>query len=314
MGTSDFAVPSLEALVRSPDFEVAAIVTQMDRPRDRGHQVKFSPVKDVALREKIPVYQPVKVRAEEFRPVLEGISAEVIVVAAYGQILPEWILGMKRFGSINVHASLLPRHRGAAPVHRAILQGDSETGITIMQMDAGLDSGPVLLQEATPIGPDETGGELHDRLAIMGAELLLRGLRELQKGALLPVPQDHSQATKAAKIGKEESVLLWSQPAAVIHNQVRAFNPWPGALAHFRDREIKIWRTALVAAPSAAESGVSPGLLHVEKGSRLLACCGNGSYLEIIEVSLPGRKRISGADLIHGHRITSGESFACVPA
>jgi len=307
MGTSSFAVPSFQALVDDPDFFVTAVVTQEDRPRDRGLQIKPSPIKECALKANIPIHQPATIRSAEVEQTLRSIPADIIVVASYGKILPDWLLAMTTMGAINVHASLLPRHRGAAPIQRAILGGDTESGITIMQMDSGLDTGPILLQQSTNIHPQETAESLHDRLACMGASLLIQALHGMEKGKLTPTPQDGRFATKAAKISKEEAWVDWSKSAATIHNQVRAFNPWPSCISFFRELEMKIWVTRHN--PSHPDTPVEPipGVLWLDKNVRICVLCGDGKSLELVEISLPGRKRISGSDLLHGHRIQSGE-------
>lgn len=310
MGTSDFAVPSLQALMKVQDFRIQEVVTQEDRPRDRGHQLKPSPVKQCALELGLPIFQPLKVRAEESQARITAIPAEIIVVASYGQILPGWLLDYPRYGAVNVHGSLLPRHRGASPVQSAILSGDDCSGITIIKMDPGMDTGPILLQESTWIHPEETGGALHDRLALMGANLLVEALFGILDGSIRPVPQNDLLATKAGKIHKSDGWLDWSKPAMELHRRVRAFNPWPSCMTLFRNQELRIWKTGLFEDESGLPLHRDSGRLLVHRKQHLLAACGDGKYLEIVEASLPGRKRVSGTDLIHGHRIQSGESLA----
>ncbi len=305
-GTSEFAVPSLEALHQHPNFTVVEVVTQEDRPRDRGQRLKASPVKEWALKNDVPVYQPLKIRGEDIQKKLESVPADVIVVASYGQILPSWLLNMKPFGAINVHASLLPRHRGAAPIQYAILCGDKETGVTIMQMDAGLDTGPILMQKSISIEDQETAGDLHQRLALLGGDLLLETLTGLREGTISPLPQTESQATKAPKICKEEGKIDWNIPAALILNKIRAFHPWPICFCFFRNEEIKIWRAAVYPCQKAP---LPAGTVCVEMNKHLVISCGEGTSLEVLELSLSGRKHISGTDFINGFRIRSGELF-----
>lgn len=305
-GTSEFAVPSLQALHQHPSFAVLEVVTQEDRPRDRGQKLKASPVKEWALKNGVPVYQPSKIRGEDIQKRLESVPADVIVVASYGQILPSWLLNLKPFGAINVHASLLPRHRGAAPIQYALLSGDKETGVTIMQMDVGLDTGPILLQKSIPIGDQETAGDLHRRLALLGGDLLIETLLRLLQGTVSPLPQTESLATKAPKIGKEEGKIDWNIPAALILNRIRAFHPWPICFCFFRQEEIKIWRAAVF---PCQKDPLKPGTASVEMNKHLVISCGEGTSLEVLELSLSGRKHISGADFINGFRVRSGELF-----
>lgn len=286
------------------------MITQEDRPQGRGHRVLPPPVKVLALQRGIPVHQPVKVRSAENKPLFESPVPDLIVVVSYGQILPAWLLELPRFGAINVHASLLPKYRGAAPIQWALLNGEDVTGVTTMQMETGLDSGPILLQEKTPISPDETSGELHDRLAVLGAQLLTRTLGRLSVGALEPQIQDSLQVTLAPKITKEMGVLEWQHPALQIHNQIRGLNPWPGCQALFRDAEVKIWRSRMPSAQEASFSSADqPGRLHVSHSGQLFAECGDGRFLELTELSLPGRKKVSGRDFVHGIRIQPGEKM-----
>lgn len=314
LGTSEFAVPSLSKLLSEPTLSVACVVTQEDRPRDRGHRPQPTPVKAAALEHGIPVFQPARIRHESCKAFFEELRPELIVVVSYGQILPGWLLELPAHGAINVHGSLLPRYRGAAPIQWAVINGEARTGITTMLMDAGLDTGPMLLQRATEIGPSETAGELHDRLAAMGAELLLDTIYRLQQGSLVIRPQDHSLATLAPKILKDQARIDWTLPAGRIHNRVRAFNPAPGSFSRIRDTELKIWETLpWTDAQQESVPGLQAGEIRIARKHRLLVGCGDGASLELQIASQPGRKRISGAELVNGLKLHSGEFFETAP-
>ncbi len=240
MGTPDFAVPALRALLSAPDYAVAGVVTQPDRPAGRGKVIQQSPVKAEALAAGVPILQPQKLREPGIFEQLQIWQPDLIVVAAFGQILRQNVLDLPRFGCINVHASLLPRWRGAAPIQVAIRAGDEETGITIMKMDAGLDTGPMLSQRAIPIEPADTGQSLHDKLAVLGGPLLIETLGPYLRGEISPQPQDESQQTYAPMLKKEDGAIVWSQPAEVIARQVRAFDPWPGTYTQWDGQTLKI--------------------------------------------------------------------------
>jgi methionyl-tRNA formyltransferase len=310
LGTSEFAVLSLRKLLCETSLSVACVVTQEDRPRDRGHRPQPTPVKAVALEQGIPVFQPLRIRHEESKAFFQQLCPELIIVVSYGQILPGWLLELPEHGAINVHGSLLPRYRGAAPIQRAIIQGETRTGITTMLMDEGLDTGPMLLQRATEIDPNETAGELHDRLAVIGADLLLDTLHRLQQGSLIIKPQDHEQATLAPKISKDQAWIDWSLGAGRIHNLVRAFNPAPVAFSRIRHADLKIWKT-LPWAGGEAECfpEIQPGEIRIARKNRLLVGCGDGLPLELLEASQPSRRRITGAELVNGLKLQSGEFF-----
>lgn len=300
MGTPDFAIPSLDALVTGR-YDVCAIFTQPDRPAGRGQKAQASPVKLYARSRGIPVFQPEKLRSEENRPVLTSLQPDFIVVVAYGQILPGWLLEIPHVGSVNVHASLLPRYRGAAPISWAILNGDSVTGVTTMLMDEGLDTGPLLLQREVAIPLAMTAGELAEKLAVEGAELLIRTLQDLATGAIQPVPQDHAKASAALRIDKKQARISWEKEAAEIHNLVRAFNPWPTAYTDFRGRRLQIHRSFPEDNPGAA--GQRPGtFLGCSRGG-LRVRCGFGTVLEILEVQLAGRSRVTGREFANGSRL-----------
>ncbi|MGA7840958.1 MAG: methionyl-tRNA formyltransferase, partial [Candidatus Acidiferrales bacterium] len=240
-GTPAFALPSLRELLVQPDFRVAGVVTQPDRPRGRGKEIASSPVKDAAVAAGIPVYQPHKIRAEESYEYFRNAAPDVVVIIAYGQIIPTRLIEIPRLGWINLHGSLLPKYRGAAPIHWAIANGETRTGLTTMRIDSGLDTGPTLLKHETEIAPDETAPELYARLAEAGAPLIVETLRGLANGMITPTPQDNSQATLAPPLKKDDGRINWSLPAQKIHNRIRGFQPWPGAFTTFRGKQCSIW-------------------------------------------------------------------------
>jgi methionyl-tRNA formyltransferase len=291
MGTPDFAVPTLNALIQH--HQVLGVVTQPDRPAGRGGQIQLSPIKQLALAHNIPVFQPEKLRRQEAIEELKQWQPDVYVVAAFGQILPQSVLDIPPHGSVNVHGSLLPRWRGAAPIHAAIRAGDAETGITIMKIDAGLDTGPMLTKRAIPIAPDETGQSLHDKMALLGAELLVETLPGYLSGAIQPQPQDDSLATFAPQIEKEEGHINWTQDAASIERLVRAFTPWPGTFTFWQGKQLKI-HAGTTAAGSAQSGQVIDVAGNVAIGT------GEGLFLPA-EVQLQGKKRVSIADFVNGY-------------
>lgn len=304
MGTPEFAVPSLERLIEQ-GFKPIAVVTQPDRPRGRGQKVLPSPVKVKAEAHRIKVLQPEKIRSPEVQQVLAELAPDLIVVVAYGQILPESILKIPPYGCINVHASLLPRYRGAAPIQWAIINGETETGVTTMLMDKGMDTGPILLQERVPIEPEDTAGSLQDKLALRGADLLLRTLRALEEGTLHPQPQDPSQATYAPLLKKEDGLLDWRDSAQRIHCKVRGLNPWPGAYTYFNGKILKIWKTLLV--PHYVDETASPPgtILEIRKGEGPLIKTGEGCII-LTELQPENRRIMTGEEFCRGYRITPG--------
>ena len=299
-GTPEFAAAALEAILAA-GFDVPLVLTQPDRPAGRGMQLQPSPVKRVALAAGIPVHQPEKLRTPEQQAPLAEVQADVLVVAAYGIILPQAVLDLPRHGCLNIHASLLPRWRGAAPIHRAIQAGDPETGITIMQMDAGLDTGPMLLSRAETIHADDTTGSLHDRLAQLGAGMIVEALRALPDG-LTATPQPADGVTYAAKIGKAEANVDWSRPAAEIERAIRAFNPFPGAIATLQQTPVKLWRAR------AIDASGTPGEVLLAEGAGVIVACGEGA-LCITELQKPGGKRLPAADFLRGMPIAAGSRF-----
>ena len=305
-GTSSFAVPILRTIV-DEGYVVTGVVTQPDRPAGRGQTLQPPPVKTKALELGLPVYQPVTLRNDEARSLFATLAPELLVVVAYGKLLPAWLLSLPRFGAVNLHGSLLPRYRGAAPIQWAIANGDSETGVCTMQLDEGLDTGPVYACEKTPIDPDENVEQLSARLADLGCGLMKRTLAGLVAGTLRPTPQDHARATLAPILKKEDGNIDWRLQARTIHNRVRAFNPWPGTRTQFRDQVCRILKTRLKDGVPA--SGGIPGtLITGVKAEKFLAVvCGDGAWLELLEVQLPNRKPQTGIDFVNGLRVAAGE-------
>ncbi|HEX5802302.1 MAG TPA: methionyl-tRNA formyltransferase [Azospira sp.] len=297
-GTPEFAATALAALVDA-GHQVALVLTQPDRPAGRGMSLQASPVKQLALARGIPVLQPQSLKDEAAREAIRAVGAEAMVVAAYGLILPQAVLDLPRFGCLNIHASLLPRWRGAAPIQRALLAGDAETGVCIMQMEAGLDTGPVLLSATTPIAADDTAATLHDRLAALGARLIVDALGRL------PLPaqaQPEAGVTYAAKIDKAESAIDWRRPAAELDRHIRAFNPFPGAHSTLAGQPVKLWR----AQPS--EGNGTPGEVLAVDRQGIVVACGDGA-LRLVELQKAGGKRLPVADFLAGNAIAPGAVF-----
>jgi len=292
-GTPDFAVPHLAAC-RRDNVHIAAVYTQPDRPAGRGRALAQSPVKQAALAAGLPLEQPANFRERATRERLRGYAPDLLVVVAYGLILSPRVLGIPRWGGWNVHASLLPRWRGAAPIQRALLAGDAQTGVCLMQMGAGLDTGPVLLRRVLPIAADDTGGSLHDKLAGLGAELLGEGLDRLLRGALPPaLPQTEAGATYANKLEKSEARLDWNEPAITLERKVRAFNPWPVAEAHVAGETLRVWRAAALMPSEAA-----PGRIVAAGKAGIDIACADG-VLRLLEVQRAGGRRMAAADLVN---------------
>jgi methionyl-tRNA formyltransferase len=299
-GTPRFAVPTLEKLVET-GYPVALVVTQPDRPKGRGLELVASPVKESALQLKLPITQPDRIKNnDEFRAQLTALNPDAIIVVGYGRLIPQWMLDLPRFGNINLHASLLPKYRGAAPIQWAITNGETATGVTTMRIDAGLDTGDILLQQELPIAPDDTAETLAPRLAAIGADLMVETLRGLESGAIQPRPQENSQASLAPILKKEDGLIDFSRPAAEIFNRIRGFQPWPGAYTKFRNKNLQILKahTAGEAIPAAA--------MRIQ-GDKLLVGCGQDSSLELLELQLEGKKRSSAHDFIQGYRPNPGE-------
>lgn len=302
MGTPIFAVSSLKALAESGKHDIVAVITQPDRPRGRGKKMLMTPVKEYALAKNYKVYQPIKVKTPEFVQFLESLNPEIIVVAAFGQLLNQPILSIPHFGCINVHASLLPKYRGAAPIHYAIMQGEKTSGVTIMQMDIGMDTGPMLAQTSVSIGENTTNGELHDQLAAKGAELLLKVIDDIAVGTAHAIPQDGQKATYARLLDRSMERIDWTKSAWQIHNLIRAFNPSPSTFTTLPDgKHLKIWASLLTDKSSAAQ----PGTVVAAGRSGLYVACGEG-VLELTEVQPEAKKRMSAHVFLNGHSIHEG--------
>ncbi len=300
MGTPEFAVPSLDALLRS-DEQVVGVVSQPDRPKGRGQQLVEPPVKLVAQRAGIPVLQPLKIRTPEFVQALSSWQPDLIAVAAYGRILHAPILHLPPMGCVNVHGSLLPKYRGAAPVQWAVINGETETGITTMLMDEGMDTGAILLQEKLTIMPDDTAGTLAPRLAELGGRLLVETIAQLKAGTVTPKEQDHDQATLAPLLKKEDGLIDWTIKATSLANRVRGLSPWPGAYTFFGEERWNIWKVI-----STMEATTDkPGTIVAVNKSSILVATGDG-LLDIREVQTANSKRMSVAQFLAGHRVTAG--------
>ena len=304
MGTPDFAVDSLAALVESSDHEIVAVITQPDRPKGRGQKVLMTPVKEYALEKNLVVLQPAKIRTPEFIEELKALAPELIVVVAFGQFLPKEILELPKYGCINVHASLLPKYRGAAPIHYAVMNGEKESGVTIMRMDKGMDTGAMLAKVATYIGEDMTMGELHNELKVAGAHLLLEVIRGIEDGTIKDMPQNDAEATYASLLDKEIEKIEWSKSASEIHNKVRGLNPWPGAYTLLPDgRKLKIWQTRVMTKENA---GTKPGTVVAFSKEGFIVACGNGC-LEVIEVQPESKKKMPADVYCNGYKMKLGE-------
>ena len=301
MGTPDFAVPSLEALIQA-GHTICGVFTQPDKPKNRGMKLQAPPVKECALAHDIPVYQPVKLRDGTALAQIQELAPELIVVAAYGRILPDDILAAPPKGCINVHSSLLPNYRGAAPINWAVLNGDKETGVTIMHMAHDLDAGDIISQAATPIDPDETVVTLHDRLAVLGAQLLVETVAQIAAGTATRTPQDHEKATLAPMLGRELSSMDFGRTARQLHDQVRGLIPWPAAVATLGDKRCKVFKTVV----SEEHTDAAPGTVLAAGKEGLVVACGEGTVLRLEEIQPDGGKRMKAADYLRGHPIAAG--------
>src|ERR1700674_442440 len=305
-GTPRFAVPTLEKLVEA-GHSVPLAVTQPDRPRGRGMDVAVSPVKNASTRLGIRVLQPSTIKNnDEFRDQLAAITPDAIIVVGYGRIIPQWMIDLPRLGNLNLHASLLPKYRGAAPTQWAIANGESVTGVTTMRIDAGLDTGDILMQREVPIGGEDTAETLGPNLATIGAELMVETLRGLETGQVRPTPQDHAQATLAPILNKEDGRMDFSRSATHLFNRLRGFQPWPGAFATFKGKTLQVHR----AQPRQHAAKLTPGEVAVE-GTRLLVGCGrdkdNDTALELMEIQVEGKRRMTAQEFINGYRPKSGD-------
>jgi methionyl-tRNA formyltransferase len=307
LGTSTFAVPTLVKLFEQ-GYPVTAVITQPDKPSGRGQAVQSPPVKQKAFGLHLTVYQPPNLKDDAVRAMFGALRPDMLVVVAYGKILPAWLLSLPRYGAVNLHGSLLPKYRGAAPVQWAIANGEIETGVCTMKLDEGLDTGPVFLCESAAIGPDETAPELSGRLAQLGSELMVRTIDGVMGGTLQPTPQDHARATLAPILKKEDGYIRWTDAAKRIHDCVRAFKPWPGAVTRFRASTCKILKTRI---GTRIEPGQQPGTIIWSKQG-LSVCCGDSTLLEILELQLENKKPVRAVDFANGARLRPGEKFVPV--
>ena len=327
-GTPAFATPSLQALIASP-HRVVAVVSQPDRPKGRGHQVQATPTKLVAQTHEIPVIQPTKIKDESFHQAIRDLEPDLGVVVAFGRILPDALLAIPRLGMINVHASLLPRYRGAAPIQRAVLAGDAETGVTIMRVITEMDAGPTFAMGAVPIPPDATSGEMEGTLAHLGGSLLLPVVADLAAGRAIETPQDASLATHAAKITKAEGAIDWTAPSAVIHHKVRGLQPWPLASTHLGGTRLVLRRTAPLGVRSPirhsegsgtserrigdltpdAPEAAAPGTVIRAEGDEIVVACGDGTALRLLEIQPEGRRTMTAREFVAGRRALHGARF-----
>jgi methionyl-tRNA formyltransferase len=308
MGTPEFAVPSLARLV-SDGHKVVAVFTQPDKPAGRGKQLHEPPVKGFALEHNITVYQPAKIKTnEEVRSIFARINPDACIVAAYGKILPQWLLDIPRLGCINVHASLLPKYRGAAPINWAIANGERETGVTIMQMDAGMDTGAMLSRRAIEIGADETTPELTARLAQLGAELLSGALPVIERGEMTPLPQDNDAATYAPILKREDGLIDWQLTARDISNRVRAFQPWPGVYTTFRSARLNFWRAHEVAPQANSDNAnIAVSAITAIDNAGIIIACADQTALRVEELQIEGKRRMPARDFANGMRLVIGE-------
>jgi methionyl-tRNA formyltransferase len=315
-GTPQFAVPTLKHLLEQPDFNIVGVITQPDRPRGRGQELSFSPVKQVAIENGLPLIQPEKIRASEAEETIRGLGLDVIVIIAYGQIIPARLLPIPKLGWINLHASLLPKYRGAAPINWAIVNGETKTGVTSMRIDAGMDTGEILLQKEMEIGPADTAPELAARMSELGAPLMAETLRGLAAGTIAPRPQAHEHASSAPMLKKEDGRIDWSRPAQEIFHRIRGFAPWPGAYTSFRGQTCHIWgepaSNDLGEQGPAAGKAAIPGALVVRKSGQkneVMVHCGSATYLRLLSVKLEGRKQVSAAEFVNGAHLLTSEHF-----
>ena len=301
MGTPDFAVPSLRALI-DQGYEVVGVFCQPDRPKGRGHKLAACPVKELAQSAGIPVFQPERIKREEGVAMLKSCAPDLCVTAAFGQLLSQEILDIPPLGTINVHSSLLPRHRGSAPINWSIIKGDPVTGVTTMFTDKGMDTGDILLMRETPIGPRENAGELSDRLAVMGAELLIETIRALEAGTLLRIPQDHEAATYEPKMDKELGRIDWSKSAQELDWLVRGTTPWPGAFTTLGEQTIKVFELDILDGPA---SGAPGEIVAADAKRGLVVSCGDHD-VALAQIQMPGAKRMNAKDYLRGHTMETG--------
>lgn len=299
MGTPEFAVPCLQRLI-DDGHNVKGVFTQPDKPKGRGHKMQFPPVKECAVNAGIPVYQPTKMRDGEALSVIEMLNPELIIVVAYGKILPKEILDFPRYGCINMHASILPRYRGAAPIQWCVINGEKESGVTAMQMDVGLDTGDMLLTKTVSIGENETAGELHDELSLLGAQVMAETIDLLLKGELIPEKQDDKKSNYAPMLTKDLCPINWNESALSIHNKVRGLSPWPVATAKLGEKTIKIHKTII-----SDKSNGQPGEVIVSD-KKLVVSCGESTSIEIVVLQTEGKKAMKASDFLRGNPIEVG--------
>ena len=303
MGTPDFAVPALESIIEA-GHEVLLVVTQPDRPKGRGKELAFSPVKECALKHGIEAFQPEKIKTPESVAELKKYDADIYVVAAFGQLLSQEVLDIPKFGCVNIHASLLPKYRGAAPIQQAIIDGEEETGVTIMQMALGMDTGDILVTESLKIEDEDTGGSLFDKLSELGGRLIVKALPMIENGEITPIPQDEAKATKCGKITKDMGLIKWDMPAKKISDLVRGLNPWPSSFTKYNGKTLKIWNVKALDEKVDGE----PGTVKEVTKESIFVNTGEG-VLEIKEVQLEGKKRMLVKDFLLGYTIASGDKL-----
>ncbi len=304
MGTPDFAVPALDALIKSDEYDVKLVISQPDRPQGRKQILTPSPVKQLALQHDIDIYQPVNLRSDEAYEKIMAFAPDFIVVSAYGNILPKRILDIPVYGCVNLHGSLLPKYRGAAPIQWSVINGDKLTGVTTMMMDVGLDTGDMLLTAEKVIGPDETAGEVFDALAALCPQLLLKTLKAIESGEITRIPQDNSCATYVSVLDKSMSDIDWNSSAQTIHNLIRGLNPWPVARTVYEGKLLKIYKSKLTDRKSELPAGSVRA-----SGDDIFVTCADKSVLMLLEVQLEGSKRMSSADFLRGHSFGEGFTF-----
>jgi methionyl-tRNA formyltransferase len=305
-GTPEFAVPSLRRLAERPEFSIEAVITQPDRPRGRGQHVSSSPVKEAALEIGLHVYQPETIKSESSQEFLKRVAPDAVVIIAYGQIIPARLLMIPRLGWLNLHASLLPRYRGAAPIHWAIANGETITGLTTMQIDAGMDTGPTLLRREVEIGPDETAPELAARMSAIGAELIAESLLRFDREEISPAPQEEKDATYAPILKKEDGRIEWSRPALQIYDRMRGFAPWPGSFTTFRGQTCLLWGRPEMRGTAGAH--ITPGEIFPST-KEIYVGCGEGTCLRLESIQVEGRRKISAREFANGAHIAPSERF-----
>jgi methionyl-tRNA formyltransferase len=305
-GTPEFAVPSLRRLAERPEFSIEAVITQPDRPRGRGQHVSSSPVKEAALEIGLHVYQPETIKSESAQEFLKRVAPDAVVIIAYGQIIPARLLTIPRLGWLNLHASLLPRYRGAAPIHWAIANGETTTGLTTMRIDAGMDTGPTLSRHEVEIGPNETAPELAARMSAIGVELIAESLLRFDHGEISPAPQDKKSATYAPILKKEDGRIDWARPAQQIYNRMRGFTPWPGSYSKFRGQTCHLWGRPEKRGMAGAH--LTPGEIFTAT-KEIYVVCGEGTSLRLESIQIEGRKKISAREFANGARLAPSEQF-----